>query len=212
MKTHCIEPLEARIAPAVLTLAGPVSLAEGDSGQSDITFKVLLDEPSPTALTVKVNTLDGSATVVDNDYSALTDFIVTIPANTVEKTFVVKVNGDTKFEQNETFSVVLSAPSAGHSVGVPNTAVGTITNGSDALPKLSIAAVSKQEGNIGTTQMKFVVSLTNPSSEAISFNWSTQDLPVGSGAATAGSDYTAVSGIVGTIDAGKTSVELIVDH
>ena len=211
MKTHCIEPLEARIAPAVLTLAGPVSLAEGDSGQSDITFKVLLDEPSPTALTVKVNTLDGSATVADNDYSALTDFIVTIPANTVEKTFVVKVNGDTKFEQNETFSVVLSAPSAGHSVGVPNTAVGTITNGSDALPKLSIAAVSKQEGNIGTTQMKFVVSLTNPSSEAISFNWSTQDLPVGSGAATAGSDYTAVSGIVGTIDAGKTSVELIVD-
>ena len=122
MKTHCIEPLEARIAPAVLTLAGPVSGTEGDIGQSDITFKVLLDIPSPTALTVKVNTSDGSATVADSDYSALTDFIVTIPANTLEKTFVVKVNGDTKYEQSETFSVSLSAPSGSHTLGAASKA------------------------------------------------------------------------------------------
>ena len=211
MKTHCIEPLEARIAPAVLTLAGPVSGTEGDVGQSDITFKVLLDIPSPTALTVKVNTSDGSATVADSDYSALTDFIVTIPANTLEKTFVVKVNGDTKYEQSETFSVSLSAPSGSHTLGAASTAVGTITNGADPLPKLSIAAASKQEGNVGTTQMKFVVSLTNASSEAISFNWSTQDLPFGSGSAVAGTDYTAVSGLVGTINPGATSVELVVN-
>ncbi len=211
MKIPSIEPLEARIAPAVLTIAGPVSASEPDSGQTDFTFKVLLDVPSPIPLTVKVSTLDGTATAADNDFSALTGFVVSIPANTLEKTFTVKVNGDTKFERDETFSVVLSEPSSGHSLGTASSAVGTILNGSDAMPKLSIAPASAVEKNIGTQQMKFTVSLTNASSEVITFNWSTLELPAGGGSATAGVDFTAVSGATGTINPGQTTVDLFVE-
>ena len=211
MRIPSIEPLEARIAPAVLSLAGPVSVTEGEVGQSDITFKVLLDIPSPTPLTVEVNTLDGTATVADGDYSALTHFIVTIPANTVEKTFVVKVTGDTKFEPDENFSVALSNPSGTHTLGATTTAVGTILNGIDAAPKLSITAASVKEGDSGTAQMKFTVSMTNASSQPVTFVWSTQDASTGASLATAGVDYTAVSGATATIDPGKTSVEIVVD-
>ena len=211
MRIPSIEPLEARIAPAVLTLAGPVSVTEGEVGQSDITFKVLLDIPSPTPLTVEVNTLDGTATVADGDYSARTHFILTIPANTVEKTFVVKVTGDTKIEPDESFSVELSNPSGTHTLGATTTAVGTILNGNDAAPKLSIAASSVREGDTGTAQMKFTVSLSNASSQPVTFVWSTQNTSTGSSLATAGLDYTAVSGATATIDPGKTSVEIVVD-
>ena len=115
MRIPSIEPLEARIAPAVLSIAGPVSVAEGNTGLVDMTFHVLLDTPSPTPLSVKINTVDGSATVLDGDYNALTNFVLSIPANTVDMPFVVKVKGDTQFEPGQTFSVVLSDPSAGHS-------------------------------------------------------------------------------------------------
>lgn len=211
MKHICIEPLEARIAPAVLTLAGAVSVDEGNLGQTDLVFKVLLDEASPTPLTVKVNTVDGTATVADGDYTALTDFTVSIPANVTEKTFVVKVTGDTKFEADETFSVVLSSPSAGHSLGAATSAVGTIRTEPDAVPKVSVNASTAVEKNIGAQQIKFVVSLSNPSSEAVTFNWNTNDLLPGPTSATAGSDYTAVVGGTATIPAGQTSVEIAVD-
>ena len=99
-----IEPLESRIAPAVLYFAGPATVVEGQSGLSDLVFKVVLDTPSPTPLTVNVNTADGSAMVSDGDYIPLSNFVLQIPANTVEKTFTVRVQGDVKFEADETFT------------------------------------------------------------------------------------------------------------
>ena len=207
MRNPSIEPLEARIAPAVLSIAGPASLTEGNNGKSDMTFTVVLDEPSPTAITVRVDTLNGTATVADGDYDPFTSFTLSIPANTALKTFVVKVNGDTQFEPDQTFSVALSNPSAGHSLGTA-TATGTILADSDALPKLSVAAASRVEGNSGTADMEFTVTLTNAASEPITFEWNTRDALTGA-LATAGTDYTAVpEGTVATIPAGETSVKL----
>ena len=213
MRIPSIEPLEARIAPAVLSIAGPVSVAEGNTGLVDMTFHVLLDTPSPTPLSVKINTVDGSATVLDGDYTGLTNFVLTIPANTVDMPFVVKVKGDTQFEPGQTFSVVLSEPSAGHSLGTA-TGTGTILADTDVLPKLSVSAATRVEGNAGFANMEFTVSLTNAASEAITFEWGTQSVstfPTGTQSATAGEDYTAVAaGTVGTIAAGATSVKILV--
>lgn len=212
MRIPTIEPLEARIAPAVLSIAGPVSVFEGNSGEKDLTFHVLLDVPSPTPLTVKINTVDGSATVADNDYDVLADFVLSIPANTREAAFTVKVNGDTQFEPDQSFSVVLSSPSAGHTLGTA-TATGTIMADADVAPKLSIAAATLVEGNSGTKDMEFTVTLTNAASEPITFEWGTLATmpPNGSGSATAGVDYTAIpAGTVATIPAGATSVKILV--
>ena len=54
-------------------------------------------------------TQDGSATLANNDYVAASG-TVTIPAKTLSTTVSVDVNGDTKFEGDETVLVNLSNP------------------------------------------------------------------------------------------------------
>jgi uncharacterized repeat protein (TIGR01451 family) len=94
----------------------------------------------------------------------------------------VVVNGDTLFELNESFSLVLSS---GATPVVSGT--GTITN-DDAQPALSIADVSQSEGNVAGT-MVFTVTLSGSTSLPVSVQYATAN-----GTATAGSDYTATSG------------------
>jgi hypothetical protein len=67
------------------------------------------------------------------------------------------------------------------------------------LPPLAISDVSIVEGNSGTTAFVFTVSLSAPTSQAVSVNYATAD-----GSAAAGSDYQAASGTL-TISAGQTT-------
>ena len=66
-------------------------------------------------------------------------------------------------------------------------------------PTLSIADVSQNEGNSGTTNFLFTVTLSAPATSAVTVNYATAN-----GTATAGSDYTAASGTL-TFAPGKTS-------
>jgi len=56
-------------------------------------------------------------------------------------------------------------------------------------PSISVRDVTLVEGNSGTTQATFVVALSGPSSQSVSFSFATAN-----GTATAGSDYVATSG------------------
>src|ERR1044072_9524219 len=56
-------------------------------------------------------------------------------------------------------------------------------------PSISVREVVVAEGNSGTTQATFVVALSGPASQTVSFNYATAD-----GTATAGSDYVAATG------------------
>src|ERR1044072_7440513 len=56
-------------------------------------------------------------------------------------------------------------------------------------PSISVREVVVAEGNSGTTQATFVVALSGPASQTVSFNYATAD-----GTATAGSDYVATTG------------------
>ena len=56
-------------------------------------------------------------------------------------------------------------------------------------PSISVRDVVVVEGNSGTTQATFVVALSGPSSQSVSFSFATSN-----GTATAGSDYVATSG------------------
>jgi hypothetical protein len=69
---------------------------------------------------------------------------------------------------------------------------------------LSIANQSVTEGNSGTSNMTFTVSLSAAQSQAISFHYKTEN-----GTATANTDYTPVWGVK-TIAAGQTSTTVVV--
>lgn len=69
---------------------------------------------------------------------------------------------------------------------------------------VSIANVSMVEGNSGTTNMVFIVTLSAAQASDVTFDYATLD-----GTATAGTDYTAVSGSK-TITAGGTSTTVTV--
>src|SRR5262249_17171846 len=68
------------------------------------------------------------------------------------------------------------------------TGTGTIQN-DDAVPSLSIDSISLPEGNSGTTLMPFTVTLSSVSAQTVTVSYATAN-----GTATAGSDYTALSG------------------
>lgn len=72
-------------------------------------------------------------------------------------------------------------------------------------PSISVREVVVGEGNSGTTQATFVVALSGPSSQSVSFNFATAN-----GTATAGSDYVATSGGPVTFAPGEVEKPVVV--
>jgi len=98
---------------------------EGNAGTTNLSFTVSLSDASGAVTTVNYATVDGTAVVADNDYVTASGTL-TFAAGETSQAVTVVINGDTKVEPTETFSVQLSAPS-GATLGT-STATGTITN------------------------------------------------------------------------------------
>ena len=175
-----------------------VSHAEGASGQTDFDFTVSLANPSSETVSVDYATQEGSATTADSDYAAASGSLSFDPGQT-SKTVTVKANGDAKHEPDESFSLRLSNPV--HATISDDTGAGTIQN-DDGQPQISIADVSKLEGNTGTTDFAFAVSLSNPTTDAV-----TVDIASADGSATvADGDYQALAPLTLTFSPGTTQV------
>jgi virginiamycin B lyase len=104
---------------------GDVRMAEGNAGQTAFRFTVSLDQAQSAPVTVDFATADGTATA-PGDYTANTGTVTFAPGETA-KTVTVQVNGDTRKEPDETFSVNLSN-AAGNATLADGNAVGTIAN------------------------------------------------------------------------------------
>jgi RHS repeat-associated protein len=115
------------IAVQSVVSVGGVGHVEGNSGTTDFVFPVTLSVPCAQTVQVTVDTADGTATVADNDYQALHQVLTFAPGETA-KTVTVRVNGDTKIEPDETFTVVLSNATGGASLGTATSAAGTVVN------------------------------------------------------------------------------------
>ncbi|MEJ0075970.1 MAG: FG-GAP-like repeat-containing protein [Alphaproteobacteria bacterium] len=102
-----------------------VSISEGDSGTKQLVFTVTRIG-SADALSVNYATADGTATTADSDYVAKSGTL-SFASGATTQTISVTINGDTKFETNETFSVVLSGATNGAIIS-GNTGIGTINN------------------------------------------------------------------------------------
>ena len=165
-----------------------VSLAEGDAGTTAFVFTLSLSNPSSQSVTVAYATADGSANA-GADYTAASG-IATFAPGAVSTTVTVDVAGEVVFEPSETFTLDLSSPA--NATLADAQGVGTITN-DDAQPTLSIqASQSVAEGNAGNSPVTLSVTLSGPSSTAITVDYLTAD-----GTATnASGDYAGGAGVL----------------
>jgi len=173
-----------------------VTANEGDAGTTNFTFTVSLSAPSgPGGVTFDIATANGTATA-GSDYVANTFTAQTIPAGSSTYTFTVQANGDALNEPSETFFV--NVTNVVNAVVVDIQGVGTIVN-DDPLPSLSINDVTVVEGNSGTSNAVFTVTLSAASGQSVTVNHATAD-----GTATQPSDYTNTSG-TSTFTPGQTT-------
>ncbi len=185
---------------------GDATITEGNTSSTNATFTVTLSAAVDVNVSVTVNTANGTATTADNDYTAVTNQTLTFtPGGALTQTVTVPVIGDTKVEANETFNVNLSNLQAnGRNVTISDgTGQGTITNNDVA--EISIASASVMEGNSGTTDLVFNVTMTNPVDTAVTVQANTSN-----GTATAGTDYTALVNQPITFNAGATTATVTV--
>ena len=173
-----------------------VSVTEGNAGTTNANFTVSLSAPAGAGgVTFDIATANNTA-VGGADYVTRSLTGQSIPAGSSTFSFTVQVNGDLLDEPNETYFVNVTNV-VGATVG-DSQGLGTI-NDDDAAPSLSINDVSLAEGNSGTSNANFTVSLSAASGQTVTVNYATSD-----GSATAGSDYTATSGTL-TFTPGQTT-------
>ena len=168
-----------------LTIAD-VNVFEGPSGTTDAVFTVRLLRARETQVTVDFATVDGTA-VAGTDYTAVSGSLTFEPGETTA-TLSVPIIGDDLVEPTKTFSVQLS-----NAVGVPivrDLATGTITN-DDNGPSISASDVAVAEGDSGSVEATFAVSLSRPSAQTITVNYSAS-----SWTARVGDDFVNANGVL----------------
>jgi hypothetical protein len=176
-----------------------VTLTEGNTGTANATFTVTLSAASGQTVTVSYATANGTATS-PADFTAVSGTL-TFAAATTTQTITVPVVGDTLDEANETFVVNLSG--ATNATIADNQGAGTITD-NDATPSLVINNVTVTEGNSGTTNAIFTVTLSATSGQTVTVNYATAN-----GTAVAPADYTTRSGTL-TFTPGTTTQTITV--
>src|SRR5204862_381476 len=182
-----------------------VQVTEGNVGSTNATFAVSLSAASSNTVLVDFFTAAGTATA-GTDYPPVNGTLTYTPGQPA-KTITVPVNGDTLFEPDETFFVNLSNSSNATIADAQGT--GTILNDDTQAPKpvtpgITINDVQVTEGNAGSTNATFTVSLSVASSNPVLVDFFTA-----AGTATAGTDYTPVNGTL-TFTPGQTAKTITV--
>jgi len=185
-----------------ITINDP-SVVEGNSGNGpNMNFVITLSNPTSITLSVPFSLADGSANV-GSDYQTNGGSFTVFPG-ALTATVSIGINGDTTVEPDETFFMNLGA-TAGATIA-KSQGTGTIINDDGlATPGISINDVNVIEGNSGTVNANFTVSLTASSLSTITVNFATAD----NSATLANNDYVTKSGVV-TFTPGQTSQSVTV--
>ena len=181
-----------------LSISDATAVTEGNAGTTTMTFTVSLDAVAAKPVTFDVATSNGSA-LAGSDYVAGSATGEVIPAGQLSKTFSVTVNGDGAMERDELLYAVVSnvtEANLGDALGA-----GTITNDDGTISVSDPVAVF--EGDTGTKMLNFTVTLSQASTQDVTFTAKTQTN--NGGTATAGVDYTAINLASVVVPAGQTS-------
>ena len=182
--------------PSIATISD-ATVTEGHTGTVPASITVTLSAASEKQVTAPYSTAPGTATE-SVDFELETGNFVFAPGDTSE-TIDVLVKGDTLFEPNETFSVVITDP-INATPGPDNRGEITITD-DDSAPTPTVTSPSAAEGNSGTTDLTFEVTLPGPR-PAVTYNYRTV-----TGTAN-GSDYIEVGGAPLVFPPGATPMTL----
>lgn len=159
-----------------------------------VTVQICLDKAATKDVTVSVKTSNGSA-LAGEDYVAITDTIVTIPAGQICVPLLISILDDDIHEGNETFNVELSNPSS-NVVIINQTGVVTIQD-DEVIPSLSISDLIVLEN----ADIIYVpVTLSGKSNQNTTFTVNTNNIT-----ALGGVDYNIIVDQFITILAGETS-------
>jgi hypothetical protein len=138
---------------AVLSIDS-VSMDEGNTGTSDLIFTVTLTKPHTLPVTVDYTTQDASA-LAGSDYLPVSGTLNFAPLQTTQ-TITVSVLGDTRYENNETFQLVLD--NAINATISDTIGIGTILN-DDPQPTITFSATSQTlSENVGLASFSLLVS------------------------------------------------------
>ncbi|MES2708099.1 MAG: Calx-beta domain-containing protein [Verrucomicrobiota bacterium] len=108
---------------------------EGDSGANEGSFRISIPLALEVPVSVHYQTADGTARA-GHDYAAASG-TATIPAGATEALIPVSITADTIYEENESFSLILSSPVNATLGSAP--LIGSILN-DDAQPSLSVSS------------------------------------------------------------------------
>ncbi|HEX8180914.1 MAG TPA: Calx-beta domain-containing protein [Pyrinomonadaceae bacterium] len=164
-----------------------VTHPEGDTGTTEFVFMVTKTGSTALSSSVNFTTVEGTASVNDNDYQG-TSGTLNFSSTDTQMQITVLVNGDPTAEPDESFTVHLS-----NAVGATITSAdgtGTITNddGAQSTGTFQFSAANYTV-NESRTSATITVTRTGTTTGAASLAYATSD-----GTATAGSDYTATAG------------------
>lgn len=154
------------------------------------------------AVSVQYSTSDGSATA-GQDYTATSGTLNWADGDFSVKSFTIAITDDSLNEANETVNVVLSNPGGGATLGNQSSAVVTIVD-NDQASSLSINDVAQKEGDSGTTNFSFSVTLSPGSAQTV-----TVDYAAVSDTAVLGTDFQPSSGTL-TFGPGETHKSITV--
>jgi len=176
-----------------------VTVTEGNTGSVNAVFNLTLSPASGQTVTVLARTMNATATA-GSDYVATGPTMISFSPGVTMRTFAVPVAADVLDEPNETFVVTLGG--AVNATIADGTGAGAIID-DDPTPTLSISDVTVTEGNIGTVNAAFAITLSAASGQTVSVWAQTAD-----GTALAGSDYLAAGPVPVTFSPGMTTTYL----
>jgi len=190
--------------PAISFESSTVSIEEGNSSDINITFTFTLDKPALEDSYFSYKTEDNTAEDEnkDNDYNATYgDYNISTGATSFS--ISVPINSDTKIEDDESFSFIISNLNKLTLDGT-DTATGTILNDDGNFPTLSATSdnFSIEEGNTSESNLSFTFTLSEPALEGSSFDYYTEEIDSND------DDYIAIERRTYTFNGGETNVTI----
>ena len=114
------------ISDVVQVSVDNVSINEGDSGITEMVFKVSLDKEPLVPVSVEYTTFNGTA-AASSDYTPIFSSVLNFKTTDTSLNVIVRILGDVIFEADETMILTLSNPSEGLNI-LKGNGIGTIIN------------------------------------------------------------------------------------